>query len=159
MSKSSPLMRFNSRRTGQAFEVGLYAYWEANLESMHQDYTSKGMEAGDLLAQWASLREHPPSGLVSISWSVRGDTISEPMPFQFEDDPSVKGENFLSHFTWPTNVESGEPLNWLSLPVQDKLWDLKRADASGFIQEATGWKPSTLQPSVYLPALLKARRP
>ena len=50
---------------------------------------------------------------------------------------------------------NGERLNWLLLPVEDKLWNAKQANKGGFIQEATGWKPSILQPFVYLPALLK----
>ncbi|NER28870.1 MAG: hypothetical protein F6J89_14840 [Symploca sp. SIO1C4] len=61
--------------------------------------------------------------------------------------------DFLNYFTSPVHFKTGEPLNWLSLPVVDKLWNNQRADKGGFIQEATGWKPSILQPFVYLRAL------
>jgi hypothetical protein len=35
-------------------------------------------------------------------------------------------------------------MNWLSLPVIDKLWNETRADEGGFIQQATGLKPSNI---------------
>ena len=54
------------------------------------------------------------------------------------------------------NSVTGEELNWLTLPVVDKLWNRKRADKGGFIQEATGWKPAIFQPYVYLPSLMSA---
>jgi hypothetical protein len=44
-------------------------------------------------------------------------------------------------------------MNWFMLPVVDKLWNSERFDKGGFIQEATGWKPSILQPCIYLPTL------
>jgi len=47
-----------------------------------------------------------------------------------------------------------EPLDWLTLPVVDKLWNARRADKGGFIQVATQWKPAILEPYVYLPTLV-----
>jgi hypothetical protein len=38
--------------------------------------------------------------------------------------------------------------------VKDLAWNQTTANKGGFIQEATGWKPSALQPHVYLPTLL-----
>lgn len=55
------------------------------------------------------------------------------------------------------DVEGGDRLNGLTLPVDDMRWTRRRADKGGFIQEATGWKPNVLQPFVYLPLLLHAR--
>ena len=85
------------------------------------------------------------------------------MPFQFERFPTSETpedsktvEEFLVHFTWPVNSVSGERLSWLDLPLVDKLWNSQRGDKGGFIQQATGWKPSILQPYVYLPALTSA---
>ncbi len=43
-------------------------------------------------------------------------------------------------FTRPKDPETREPLDWLSLPVVDKLWNSQRAHKGGFIQQATGWK-------------------
>ena len=78
------------------------------------------------------------------------------MPFQFNHTLDLPDENFLSFYGWPAHSATGEQLNWLTLPVLDKRWNAKRADKGGFIQEATGWKPSILQPFVYLPGLAKA---
>jgi hypothetical protein len=92
--------------------------------------------------------------------NYQGDKVStfEGMPFQYEHIPRFKTENFLTFFTWPVNTATNEPLNWLTLPVKDKLWTPKNADKGGFIQQATGWKPAILQPYVYLPALESALR-
>ncbi|WP_328835303.1 hypothetical protein [Streptomyces europaeiscabiei] len=43
------------------------------------------------------------------------------------------------------NADSGEVVNWLRLPVLDRGWNDTAAHKGGFIQEATGWKPSPLQ--------------
>ena len=72
------------------------------------------------------------------------------MPFQHEN---LCPTNFLDYYSSPIDCETGEKLNWLALPVEDKLWNSKCQNKGGFIQEATGWKPSILQPYVYLPAL------
>lgn len=39
-----------------------------------------------------------------------------------------------------SEAKTDNPLNWLGLPVVDKLWRSRRANEGGFIQEATGWK-------------------
>lgn len=39
-------------------------------------------------------------------------------------------------------------MNWARLPVMDRGWNKTAADKGGFIQEATGWKPSALQPTM-----------
>jgi hypothetical protein len=57
------------------------------------------------------------------------------------------------------NADTGERLNLLTLPVVDKLWDHTHADKGGFIQSATGWKPSVLHPFVYLPTLMGSGSP
>jgi hypothetical protein len=67
-------------------------------------------------------------------------------------------EDFLTFYSWPEDTKTRALLNWLTLPVVDKRWNNQRGDKGGFIQEATGWKPSILQPFVYLPTLLEAVR-
>jgi hypothetical protein len=77
------------------------------------------------------------------------------MPFQSpHSGEEVEREDFLTFYDWPIDMVTGERLNWLTLPVVDKLWRDKRMDKGGFIQEATNWKPSILQPFVYLDSLL-----
>ncbi|PGH48164.1 hypothetical protein [Streptomyces sp. Ru87] len=43
---------------------------------------------------------------------------------------------------------TGEPLNWLRLPVLDRGWNDTVSSKGGFIQEVTGWKPAPLQTTV-----------
>jgi hypothetical protein len=54
-------------------------------------------------------------------------------------------DDFLTHYSFPTHAVSGERLNWLRLPVLDRAWREDREDVGGFVQEASGWKPSPLQ--------------
>lgn len=113
--------------------------------------------APELLAAWAQkAKEAYPTGLVPIHWFVRNESgeILGLMPFQFPHT-SLR-EDFLTKFTWPLSSETEERLRWLDLPVVDKLWNDRASEKGGFIQEATGWKPSILQPYVYLPALTES---
>jgi hypothetical protein len=48
----------------------------------------------------------------------------------------------------------GEEINWLRLPVVDKLWRADRGDPGGFIQEETGFKPSPFQSALDLRVLV-----
>ncbi|KPJ51083.1 MAG: hypothetical protein AMJ38_01040 [Dehalococcoidia bacterium DG_22] len=152
---------FENRRVGFGCTATLVAYWEVYLDPISDDFTPDEISAAQLLSRWANgVREKYPDELIPISWFVRvdGENVKtfEYMPFQFEHFPLPDHEDFLTLFTWPVNVKTGRPLNWMELPVADKLWRPGRSDKGGFIQEATGWKPSMLQPHVYLPSLEKA---
>jgi hypothetical protein len=73
------------------------------------------------------------------------------LPPQPEDDDT---SDFLKFFSWPNDAETGERLRWSALPVIDKVWRDHslpvgpHAEKGGFIQEATGWKPSPYQPYI-----------
>jgi len=147
------------RREG-SWEGPLEAYWEVSLDPISDNYTPDEISAQELLRLWAKrvVEEHP-DGLIPIHWLVQSREAGESalMPFAYDHlKGKHKTENFFDLFEWPQHAVTGEPLNWLTLPVVDKRWNKRRADKGGFIQEATGWKPSILQPYVYLPALLKA---
>ena len=166
MTKNVKLVKtwkFRNLPSGDKREGALVAYWEVSLDPMSDDYTPEKISARDLFTQWAQkVRNKYPKNLIPIHWSVecQGQGVFEHMPFQFEHFTNRPKEDFLTFFTWPLNSTTGERLNWLTLPVVDKLWNSKRADKGGFIQEATGWKPAILQPYVYLPTLssiLRAR--
>lgn len=58
-------------------------------------------------------------GAVSIYWSVVGDGVQEAAPFQ--SNPNFVGD-VLTHFSWPIHSETGQRLNWLTLPVTESLW-------------------------------------
>lgn len=135
----------------------LVAYWEVALDPVSDDYTPAEISADDLLRRWLDqVRPKYENGLVPIYWFVESPDhgVFEHMPFQF---PHVIGEDFLARYSWPVAPGTGERLNWLTLPVVDKLWNRQRANKGGFIQESTGWKPSVLQPYVYLDILTRAR--
>lgn len=136
----------------------LEAVWEVHLDPISDDYTPEEISAEELLVKWGRrVQDEYPDGLVPIYWyaACRSEGKFAAMPFQFNHFSEEPQEDFLSEFTWPINSVTGERLNWLTIPVIDKLWNDKQADKGGFIQEATGWKPSIFQPFVYLPSLLK----
>ncbi|MCW5832356.1 MAG: hypothetical protein KIS78_07960 [Labilithrix sp.] len=124
---------------------------------MSDDYLPEDTSAEELLDIWIkyALKRYP-EGYLSISWFVESPDagLFEGMPFQ-HDHPH---DDFLSHFSWPVHAQTGDRLDWLSLPVQDLHWRKGRGDKGGFIQEATGWKPSILQPGVHLAMFRDARR-
>ncbi len=152
--------RVRVRRTGGSWEGPLVAYWEVDLDPMSDDYTPDEISAQELLRKWAArVSEKYPDGLIPIYWFVESREAAKfnAMPFAYDHfEGKYKVETFLDFFDWPEHAVTGEPLNWLTLSVCDKLWNRRQANKGGFIQEATGWKPSILQPYVYLPALLRA---
>lgn len=161
--KQVPTWKVCSHRTNYEWEGLLEAYWEVTLDPISDDYTPQEIGARELFHKWEKLvREKSPGGLIRISWFVQCKEQGKfnLMPFQFNHFPEYAHthEDFLTFFTWPVNSVTGERLNWLTLPVVDKLWNPKRADKGGFIQQATAWKPAILQPYVYLPALSSALR-
>lgn len=152
---------FESIKYKKVCQGTLKAHWEVNLSSISDDYLPEENSAEEILNEWArQLGEH--DDLVSIYWQVRLEPNGASyrawghMPFQHGYDET----DFLTDYTWPRDAETGEYLNWLSLPVVDKLWSVKpyRDDKGGFIQSATGWKPSILQPFVSLKSLTHARK-
>ncbi len=99
-------------------------------------------------------------GEVTILWTVTTPAfldIFEGAPYArtLPRDPQLekmfgpyKEEDFLTHYRTPVNADTGEPINWLRLPVLDRGWNATTADKGGFIQEVTGWKPAPLQPTM-----------
>lgn len=157
-----PTWKVHARASDYEWIGHLVAYWEVALDPISDNYTPSETDAKRLLELWAkrALKEYP-NGLIPIHWFVKcvGEGKLELMPFQFKHlSGALRDEDFLIRFSWPIHVETEEPLNWLKLPVVDKLWAEQRADKGGFIQQATGWKPSILQPYVYLPALTRTIR-
>jgi hypothetical protein len=154
--------RFYSRQNQGLERVTPHlASWQVEGDPISDDYTREDIDAEDLFNLWAKQvgRKHR-DGIVPIYWSVLGEGGfgSEAMPFQLD---AVRGtsEDFLTFYTWPVHDVTNELLNWLGLPVINKLWNWKQTDKGGFIQEHTGWKPSILQPYLYLPAILSVDRP
>ena len=154
--------RVASRQSDFTWEGELLAYWEASFDPISDSYTPDEIDARPLFDFLVErVQAEYPDGLVPISWFVTCPAKGqlERMPFQFNHGPDLPPpDDFLTFFTWPVNTLTGEPLNWLTLPVVDKRWHWETADKGGFIQQATGWKPSILQPFVYLESLLRCRQ-
>jgi len=143
-----------SRTHDFEWEGELVAVWEVAHDPITDDFTTE-TPAREILRRWHRvIDDRFPDGVVPIYWFVEspGHAKFERLPFAAEDD----GENFLTFYDWPTSVETGERLNWNTIPVADKLWRPGRANKGGFLQEATGWKPAIYQPHVYVPAILAA---
>ena len=155
-NSQSTIWTVKSLRSDYEWEGELLAYWEVNYDPISDDHTPQEISAEELFNLWVDkVKEKYPNELIPILWCVASKGKFEFMPFQFQS--YELGQDFLTHFTWPISKETSEHLNWLALPVVDKLWNDKRADKGGFIQEFTGWKPGILQPYVYLPSLLQSR--
>lgn len=152
--------RVRSRRDNFVWEGSLVAVWEVEGDPISDNYTVDEIAAAELLSRWAAgLTKKHPNGLIPIHWFISSKDAAkfEGMPFQYDHfSGRYAAEDFLTFFEWPEHVTTGEPINWLTVPVIDKLWNSRVANKGGFIQEVTGWKPSVLQPFVFLPALLKA---
>lgn len=139
----------NRTNPGAGDHVGesLVLGWFLDRDSISDDYTPDEISATELFGRWLKLLEDSTEEM-KISWWI--PSLGELAPFMGED------HDFLTYYGWPVNATTGEPLNWLTLPVQDKQWNDNGGDKGGFIQEVTGWKPSPLQRTVNIPTLLTA---
>jgi hypothetical protein len=139
----------------------LFLEYEMPYSRITDNFGPDQRDADELLNEWLSTidiangHEEDMSrlglgpGWLYIRWGVHSPdgNVAEHAPFQIVE-PSPR--DFLTYFTWPRHAETGEPINWLRVPVEDFRWDLEQADNGGFLQAATGWKPSPLQPAVHV---------
>ena len=154
-----------SRKTGfTRTDFPLRWIWEASCDPVSDDYTPDEISAYDLFQLWDEYLQNRGGadlGLVKIHWFVRGPGFIEGAPAIGDygrDQPFRYDRNFHT----PVSSVDGGLINWNRLPVTDKLWRPGRCDKGGFLQEATGWKPSVLQPSVpidFLRHCAEVRRP
>lgn len=153
--------KWRNKTSGYDFEGELHLSWEVNGDPISDDYAGDEISAADLLREWAK-RYYPEAraetiygpGAVKIHWAIAGEPF-EAAPFSPEVE--VRNEDdFLTYFSWPVHAETGERLNFNTLYVRDKEWNERRWDKGGFIQEATGWKPSPFQPVMFVPTVFAA---
>lgn len=147
---------WTSPRSGHTWTEELVLYAEPDGSSMSDDYLPEEASAPELWRKWVdryavTYHQKEPGkyrlGEVPIFWTVTTPAfggVFEAAPYA----PNFLSENFLTHYTHPEHAKTGERLNWVRLPVMDRGWNGSRADKGGFIQEATGWKPSPLQPTM-----------
>lgn len=142
---------YRSRRSDFTRTEPLELLWEVVGDPISDSYTPDEVSAHELFGIWFRKYGAENGGLLHIYWTV--SPVMETAPLQVEPF----GEpNFGTYWSEPVNTATGDPINWMTLPVVDKLWNAQRADKGGFIQEATGWKPSPLQPYVTAASLRAA---
>jgi predicted GIY-YIG superfamily endonuclease len=168
-----PGWTYMSRASGYTRTGPFWLDWEASCDPISEDFYVDEITAVELWREWR--RRYPVDrgaeavygkGAVAIHWFVGGACGCEAAPFadvralqagmallgHRTADPAID-RGFLRHFTWPVDA-AGQQLQWTRLQVADKVWrehDLPALHSfkGGFIQEATGWKPSSYQTHFY----------
>lgn len=153
-TKTEPRWTFSLKGGHNTRTTALHLGWELNGDPISDDWAPTEITAAELMRRWLRTNPDRGTGLVRIYWYVAGEGIFEHAPFQRSAWPWLT-QDFLTHYTTPMDP-AGRAVNWARLPVEDKLWTPTRGDKGGFIQSATGWKPSPLQPTVPLALLVDA---
>lgn len=164
-----PNWTFTTRR-GHHRTGPLWLYWEVHCDPISDDWYVDDITPEELWRVWLTRDPRDVeadatfgSGAFRILWCVEGTGTFEAAPFQQHPRLTAPFGNFLTHYSWPVNPDTGEPLQWSRLPVIDKVWRTTNLPTlsttkGGFIQEATGWKPAPLQPYVNIHQLAAAAR-
>ncbi|MFD5588823.1 hypothetical protein ACFWII_34085 [Streptomyces sp. NPDC127063] len=111
----------------------LALWWDPAGSIVSDDYLPEDTSAAELWGIWAKdcnrYHERYPQryrpGEIPIVWTVT--PVSEMAPHTFDprdlvESPfgSMPREDFLTFYTHPVHVDTGERLNWLRLPVVNK---------------------------------------
>lgn len=145
---------FRARRGGHEIRTDLVLYPELDCSAMVDDvYELDGQGQFEAYVQYLerSHREWLDADAVPIIWSVHDCAFSgvyEAAPFTAWGD-SVGWGNFLTHYTWPVDAITGEPLDWYALPVVN--------DRFPEFAKALAWTPSPLQPTCPLASIVRSR--
>lgn len=141
---------FQNLRSGFSRQVDLWLYPELECSAILGEYIDLApQQQFDTYVDFLR-RKYPKwidSDAVPIIWFVAGPGVMEAAPLQGRSN--ALGEDFLSHFTWPYEVGTGESLDWFSLPVVNDRFP-------GFA-EGLNWTPSPLQPFCPIASLIDSR--
>lgn len=131
------------------FRKDLWLYPELDCSAMVGDLAEEDGHA-QFDAYVTYLQRHHPEWLaadaVPILWMVKGPSFIEFAPC--ETYLSWK-QDFLTHFTWPVDATTGEPLDWFALPVIN--------DRFPKFAKALAWTPSPFQQTCPLASILASR--
>lgn len=149
-----------SRRTDHVKRCGLALYPEVNFAAFSDEYIEGEDDPRDVWRDWLRYLvrgerwDERGEGWLSIYWSVVADPDpsgfgSEAAPRRFQPDAAfLPNSDVLDDYAWPEHAETGEPVNWLALPVVDeKAW---------FIYQTLNWRPAPFQSWVHIPSLAEA---
>ncbi|HCH5602710.1 TPA: hypothetical protein NKZ56_002175 [Vibrio parahaemolyticus] len=136
----------------------LVANYRIDPAGFSYDY-SKGLNASELFESWVvAVRERYPNGNVHIVWLVRVEGQSFG-PLLIPGQPRLLTErSFFSYFTDPLSEDTGQLLDWTTLPIEYPKWDENERGGRGFIEHVTGWQPSILQTHVSIDFLIEAAK-
>lgn len=161
--RTAGIWQFQARCSGYRKEEPLQLYWEVYCDAVTDDWAPEEIPAEELWRVWLTRNPRDAHaeaffgpGAMHIWWFVEGPGIFETAPLQHQVALRYVTDDFLAHYTVPRHADTGELIQWTRLPVVDKLWRPGRGDKGGFIQEATGWRPSPLQPFVNVRQLAAA---
>ena len=128
---TEPMYEFRSRNSARPIThtTRLRLEYTLPFEEVGFDSHPERDSAHTLFTRWSNrivqgTEDHSHAGLgrgwLHIRWGVTSPDggFAEHAPFQVVDPPD---EDFLTHFTWPTETGGGE-LQWPSLLVEDKWW-------------------------------------
>lgn len=163
----------------------LWLTWEVRSDAISDNYYVDEITPEELWDEWVTREARDEDaetvfgpGAVRIYWYIEGHSVFEAAPYR---DLRIAQQShrrrhgsegmtqileweaeseFLHHYTWPTRPGTRQRLQWTALPIVDKVWRNDHlpelhTHKGGFIQEATGWKPSALQPFVNIDQLAK----
>jgi hypothetical protein len=132
-------------------EIQLWLEWEIDCSAIGGNYSSDEISANDMWRMFIDMY-YPDRGWAPIFWMV--SPIHETAPFQAAHSVRLGAagahgtigdpRGMLREYQWPVDAETGERLNFMSLPVKESSW---------FVEQATGWKPSPLEPMVSIAML------
>ncbi len=142
------------RETGQPYSTSLEAVWSIDFsEEVAQRYPPGQLSIETLFKLWFQEAHHYFFyDWVWIDWFIRCPEVGiiEPAPFQSRYQHHPGKPSFLTKFTYPYDLDTHDRLQWSKVPVAPLMWTPEQWDSSGFIQQATQWRPGLLQPTVDL---------
>ncbi|MFC6938125.1 hypothetical protein ACFQHO_52905 [Actinomadura yumaensis] len=127
-------VRSRKPRRGHHKAITLTLDWTLDLAARAATVRDFRTELGDLWRHYVDYEAprvtaacHLPADTVPIRWYVRGQdkwgaiVLSEVAPQQFltGDADQAAEDDILAHYEMPTNVGTGQPINWLRVPVAD----------------------------------------
>lgn len=153
-TRSGGRWEFRNKRSNFRFQADLYLYPELDGSSMVDDYYGELDGEGQLDEYISYVQRNYPDQLrsdaVPIYWYVQGPGICEGAPPFLGHNYHGPVTHFLDFFTWPRDVNTGDQLDWFSLPVLN--------DRFPEFAEALAWKPSPFQLHCPLRTIVASRR-
>ena len=137
-------------KRGNVSQTELVLWWELDYEMITDDYLPGEADCFELFEEWDSiLRRKKLPDERPIWWFVVGPGVCE----FAQGDPSAPNTGHFNEHYYLGDAAGNYRMDIDVLPVASKNWRSGNADKGGFIQQATGWQPTPLLPTVSLSML------